>query len=312
MRKEYKQTTAIWLGICVIWFATYAVQLIALSVVRRTAPDLADSAVFRILLSTLPIYLVGTPLSLLVFRFADPIPPLEKRRLPLLAGLGVVAVCFALAVMGAVVGQSVNRVFSSVTGAPAANPVEEITRNVPFIVNFLVVAVAAPIMEELVYRKILIDRLRRYGEIPAVLISALVFGAIHGNFMQFFYAYLLGAVFGAVYCATGKLRYTVALHMMINGVSTISSALAVPLLTMENPTAREILANLPGLLWVLFLGLLYLASFIGAPFAAAWLIPRLRPARATVDLPREKALRVAFLNPALWLFLGFVIFLFFT
>ena len=36
------------------------------------------------------------------------------------------------------------------------------------------------------------------------------------NLFQFFYAFLLGLMFGYVYTRTSKLRYSTAMHMIIN------------------------------------------------------------------------------------------------
>lgn len=54
--------------------------------------------------------------------------------------------------------------------------------------------VMAPICEEILFRKILIDRIRLYGDKAAILVSSVVFGLSHGNFYQFFYAFGIGLV----------------------------------------------------------------------------------------------------------------------
>jgi len=308
LRKEYKQTAAVWLGVLTVFVAALAVQTVAVAILRVAAPDAMENASVRILLSTLPMYAVGIPLATLVFRFADPMPPTEKRSLSPATFAGVVAICFALALVGSLFGQAVNNGISAVTGREAENPVEEITRNVPFWLNLLVVGVCAPVAEEFVYRKCVIDRTRRYGDGAAVLISALLFGAIHGNFTQFFYAVFLGAVFGAVYCATGKLRYTIALHMLFNCVGTVSSEM---LGRLGGEWSLKILAQHPEtVVWLSVLGLIYLASVTCAPVAAHFLVPKLRPARETVSLPAGDAAKVALLNPALWALVAMIVYLF--
>jgi len=39
---------------------------------------------------------------------------------------------------------------------------------------------------------------------------------IHGNFDQFFYAFGVGLIFAYIYIKTGKIKYTIALHMLVN------------------------------------------------------------------------------------------------
>ena len=93
--------------------------------------------------------------------------------------------------------------------------------------RILTVGILAPIFEELIFRKLLIDRLIKYGEFAAILTSGLLFGLFHGNFQQFFFAAFLGCLWAFVYARTGRIRYTIMMHMIIN-MST--SAITVYLL----------------------------------------------------------------------------------
>ena len=74
--------------------------------------------------------------------------------------------------------------------------------------------------EELLFRKLLTERIVKYGELPAVLASGLFFGLFHGNLNQFSYAFLIGLFLGFIYVKTGKLRYTIGLHMAINFIGS--------------------------------------------------------------------------------------------
>lgn len=92
------------------------------------------------------------------------------------------------------------------------------------LLNIAMVVFAAPIVEELLYRKMLIDRIAAYGDGVSVVVSGLLFGLAHGNFSQFFYAFGLGALFAYVYIKTGHIGYTIGFHMFFNligGVFTV-------------------------------------------------------------------------------------------
>ena len=78
------------------------------------------------------------------------------------------------------------------------------------------VVVLAPIFEELLFRKCIVDAVLPYGEGVTVLLSAITFGIAHGNFFQFFYAAGIGAVLSYAYIRTGKIRNTIILHAMFN------------------------------------------------------------------------------------------------
>ena len=71
-------------------------------------------------------------------------------------------------------------------------------------------------MEELSFRKLLIDRLGKYSKRYTIILSGIMFGLFHRNLYQFFYATILGVVFAYIYTNTGRIHYTMILHAMIN------------------------------------------------------------------------------------------------
>ncbi|MBP5495049.1 MAG: CPBP family intramembrane metalloprotease [Lachnospiraceae bacterium] len=93
------------------------------------------------------------------------------------------------------------------------------------IFGIITVGIVIPILEEFIFRKIVIDSTSKYGYGAAIMISAFTFAVYHGNFLQFFYAFGLGLLFAYIYSNTGKLRYTVFLHMCYN----LYASLVIPL-----------------------------------------------------------------------------------
>lgn len=83
--------------------------------------------------------------------------------------------------------------------------------------------IMAPIFEEIVFRGIIQKGLINKGVKPwkAILISALVFGLVHGNPWQFVGAVLLGSILGLVYYKTKSLLLSILLHAFNNLVSSI-------------------------------------------------------------------------------------------
>ena len=88
----------------------------------------------------------------------------------------------------------------------------------------LYMVICAPIMEEFVFRKLIVDRTVRYGQGAAVIMSGLMFGLFHGNLNQFVYACSLGMFLAFLYVKTGNIKITIALHMMINFVGGVVSS----------------------------------------------------------------------------------------
>lgn len=85
------------------------------------------------------------------------------------------------------------------------------------------VCIAAPIFEEMLFRGAIEGHLLRKWKNPrwAILVSALIFGLIHGNPAQILFAFLLGLVLGELYYRTGSLLPCIILHFINNTVSTI-------------------------------------------------------------------------------------------
>lgn len=76
-----------------------------------------------------------------------------------------------------------------------------------------------PVMEEVLFRKLFLDRLLVIGETGAVIISAVLFGLPHAysqGVPQMFGTFIIGLVWAYVRVKTGKLWPCVILHMMFN------------------------------------------------------------------------------------------------
>ncbi|MCM1308299.1 MAG: CPBP family intramembrane metalloprotease [Butyrivibrio sp.] len=99
-----------------------------------------------------------------------------------------------------ILGKSVFGTDWSVDFFAKYNEISGIIYTGPVWVLVLSIAVAAPILEELLYRGLIFKRLRAYLKpVPSMLISAFVFGIMHGNAVQFVYAFILGIFMAFVY-----------------------------------------------------------------------------------------------------------------
>ena len=77
----------------------------------------------------------------------------------------------------------------------------------------------APVMEELLFRRLFLDRLLVIGETGAIIVSAVLFGLPHAysqGIPQMFGTFLIGLVWAYVRVKTGKLWPGIILHIMFN------------------------------------------------------------------------------------------------
>ncbi len=122
-------------------------------------------------------------------------------------------------------GNLVNAFFSAFNGRtieemnPAAEMMMDMTPSMVIYACFL-----GPFMEELLFRGMILKRARRFGDRTAVAFTAVLFGLMHGNLLQFFYAASIGLILGYVAVRTSSIRYTVLTHMAINSFSTVMVA----------------------------------------------------------------------------------------
>ena len=97
---------------------------------------------------------------------------------------------------------------------------------VSFVVFALVIAIGAPVVEELFYRGLLLRSLQRYVATgPAVLISGFVFGATHFELLQLPALALVGVLFAVLAVRTGRLGPAIWAHIVFNATTVIALAL---------------------------------------------------------------------------------------
>ncbi len=253
-------------------------------------------------LSSAAMYLVAMPLAYLILQ-GSPRTPRQDRSLRPLEALSLLAVSLALTFAGSIMGTLVNAFLSLLTGKDLSNPVADLTEQVPIGALILFVVILAPIMEELFFRRLLIDRLRRFGDLPAIVISGLAFGLIHGNFSQFFYATFMGLVFGVIYCYTGRLRYPVILHMFINFFGSVYSVIMLRALgdIPDIPDLAYLTSHLQGFLMMAGYYAIYGLAFVACIPAAFLLLRRIRPALDRSTMSVGKLCSTLLGSPAVWI-----------
>lgn len=274
-------------------------------VLFRMGIDVLNSPWFSWAVSFITQYLVGVPLFLLMFR---KIPVVEQSQSKLGGGnfWALLLMCFPVMYIGNIVGTFLSGLLS---GGTAQNVVETYVFE-GGLLNLFTAVVLAPLVEEFIFRKQLLDRCSRYGEKTAMVFSALTFALFHMNLFQFFYAFGVGLIFAYVYLRTRRLRYPVLMHMAINFMGS-----AVPLwvvsnldldalanLNPQNLDQETLAAILPGLLIYLCYVLVELVLVIVG--LVIGLVKRksfaLQP--TSEELPREGRVKTVYAN------VGFILF----
>ncbi len=82
-------------------------------------------------------------------------------------------------------------------------------------------AVIPGIVEEIMFRGIILTNLIPYGRGTAIVCSALLFGLMHMNPSQFFYTTLMGIVLGYIYVRTRSIWICVLIHFTNNALGIL-------------------------------------------------------------------------------------------
>lgn len=198
----------------------YGVQIGASAIANAVDPELMNSTAYALLITMIPMYAIAMPLMALLIRTV-PAVSLEKKKMTAGQWILTFLMCYGGTYVSNYVGIILTQVIGAIKGSPVSNNMVEVATSSNILVNFFIMVICAPIAEELLFRKLLIDRTVKYGEATAILFSGLMFGLFHGNLNQFVYAFVLGLFFGFIYVKTGNIRYTILLHMLVNFLGSV-------------------------------------------------------------------------------------------
>ena len=98
--------------------------------------------------------------------------------------------------------------------------------NEPLYIDVIMAVFVAPILEEIVFRGVIMNNLRKYGIRVAIIINSLLFGLSHYNVEMIIPAFLTGIIFSYVACKY-SIKYSILIHFFINAITKTSQVLAI-------------------------------------------------------------------------------------
>lgn len=255
-------------------------------------------------LGTLAFYLIAVPVGILLFR-RIPAEPAPKSRLGARRFLSFLLMCFPVMYGGNLIGTLLALIL---TGGSAKNGLISLVLD-PNPLKIVVAVILGPAIEEYIFRRQIIDHARKYGEGTAILLSAFAFALFHMNLYQAFYAFGVGLLFAYVYTRTGRLRYTIALHVVINFLGAVAAPWIISLLdskALSGVNAAGAATAHKGVIGLLVFGL-YLLLMLGLTIAGIVQLNNnkkkfvLYP--AAEELAKGRRIPAAYLNPGMLLYI---------
>lgn len=284
----------------------FAVQLVVTFAVSLIKPEWMLDPNGSLIISVMSMYLIGMPILILLVK---QVPAEAPKQHSMKAGHFILSVlmCFAVMYVSNIVGNIFTTVIGLLKGGAVDNVILDIATSTSLIVNFIYMVICAPILEEYIFRKLIVDRTVRYGQGVAVLVSGLMFGLFHGNLNQFVYAFTLGMFLAFLYVKTGKLRYTIGIHMIINFMGSIVSILILRGVNLQeymeaaqsgdmNLVMAAVMNSLPG--WIAYL--IYMVAVICIMIAGVVLFivfrKKFKLEKGAVAIPKGYRFKTIILN----------------
>ena len=301
----------------VLTVVAYAMKIALLIVYRGDTVALSAAWWWNWILSLVPLYAVATPVMLLILHTLPKAPHNEtyvnngeiREKSPFTVGKFFLLLVIGLGCMyiGSYIGQTLMSILSVIAGFDYENSLNSMVSESPMWMTFVGTVICAPLGEEFLFRKLIIDRTRRWGDLISILVSALTFALFHGNFFQFFYAFFIGAILAYIYTRTGKLRWCVAMHAAVNFFGSILMpwiASFIPTEILENTadtaiTPDILMENVGGLLVSLAVSAFIYGLMIAAVVLVSVLARRAQLSRGAYKLTAPESLSAALLNPGM-------------
>lgn len=288
------------------------VQVAVSMLVLAFAPSLLDNPNLSLLVSMLPTYTIAFPLTSLLIHQVPGVQ-MKKHNMKPTQLLGAFAISYALMYLSNLAGQFFTNIIGIIKGSPVDDAIADLVSELNPLTAFFVMVLLAPALEEWIFRKLLVDRTIRYGEGTAIFLSGLMFGLFHGNLNQFVYTFLIGAFWAFIYVKTGRLRYTLYLHMALNFMGSVGSLFFLGAIsTLEGgSSAMNGFHFLLGMLIPLAIVIPYLIVVFGLVISGIVLLvtnwKRFRLIPGELFIPKEKRFSVIFLNAGMILYVLFQI-----
>ncbi|GAA0530654.1 CPBP family intramembrane glutamic endopeptidase [Chitinophaga japonensis] len=113
----------------------------------------------------------------------------------------------------------------------------QMPRVTDLLINLLLIAVLPAIAEELFFRGVLQRLFTQMVKLPwlAVLITSILFSAIHMQLLGFVPRLLLGFLLGSIYLLSGNLWLSIAGHFLVNGIQVMAVYLYQVKVITEDP-----------------------------------------------------------------------------
>lgn len=294
----------------------YVVNFVFKQVLTQWKPEWLTNTNITLSISAFSMYFVGLPVVIVLVK-RMPKVNLPKKKMSVGQFLLALVMCYPIMYCSNLVGTVITAIISALKGSTVANPLLNTVMDTNMAVILIYMVICAPIVEELVFRKLIVDHTVRFGQGVAIVVSGVVFGLFHGNLNQFVYAALMGMLLAFLYVKTGNIKVSIGVHMVINFFGGVVSTLMLKAinypklleLTQNSGSYEELMnfymENLPGLLLFMMYAVFILIVVVTGIVLLIVFRKRFVLEQGEVVIPKGKRFRTVFVNWGMAVFAAF-------
>ncbi|MCM1124700.1 MAG: CPBP family intramembrane metalloprotease [Eubacterium sp.] len=301
-----KEFSGLGLRMVVSALVIYGVQFAGQFILMSIHPEWIDNTDILLASTMIPMYAIGYPITFLILTAGNKGQTIEKHKMKPTHFMLAFLMAYALLMLGNIIGLGVTMGIGFLKGDPVDNSLVDIVGNGNIWISAIYIVILAPIFEEYLFRKIICDRVVKYGQGMAIIMSGMMFGLFHGNFNQFFYATFIGCFFAFIYVKTGNVKYTIGLHMIVNFIGSVLGGLML-----QNLDFSGDLFNMPFSSMVIYA--FYMLFIYGLVIAGGVLLlvnlSKFKTSPGMITLRKGNRFEISIINVGMFLYCEFFVIL---
>ena len=208
-------------------YSLVIVRTLVYDVQQFSATNLFDYSAFynKLFIYTIPVMIIAAIITMIIsfglFSYKNNNMMVDLRLDKINVGFSVIAILMTIPVIG--LSNFIVDIVVSISPSSYSTYFDTIVtlmETTPTYLLVIGVGIVAPITEELIFRGFVYSKLKYSFPIwAAILIQAFLFGIVHGNLIQFSYAFIIGIILGILVYKSKSIYPAIILHVINNTIS---------------------------------------------------------------------------------------------
>lgn len=219
--EDKKVFAKIGLAILICMIIVNIIQSIYFTIITLVNSTLAQKPWINYFAIAISFYFIGFPIFYAMVKKLPDGEKKEVKRLSVGRVISLFCISYAMVYILNLLTSLLIMLIGFLRGSEVINPLASMIENSTWIWSLIFVGILSPIVEEIMFRGVMLNKIRVYGDKVTIITTSILFGLFHANFSQFFYAVALGVIFAYITLKTGTIKYSIILHIMVNIVGGV-------------------------------------------------------------------------------------------